>query len=315
MSGTNSKMKILMYGWNGWIGSQVLKLLEDAGHEVIKGTARLENYDKIIKEVEWAHNKEDVTHVINCAGLTGRPNVDWCEDHKIEVTQVNVIGSAVLSDMCHRLGLHYTYMGTGCIFQYDEKHQEPSIEAYPGFTPFTEDDKPNFDGSFYSFGKIMTENITKQFPNSLILRIRMPISDDLHPRSFVTKITKYEKVVNIQNSMSVLTELLPVIPDMMLKKKTGIYNFTNPGTISHNEILKLYKTIIDLDFTWKNFSLDQQDKILKAPRSNNYLDSSKLKSEYPEINDIHTAMTRMFTRMHTNNSISNLVTNNGKIKD
>jgi hypothetical protein len=23
------------------------------------------------------------THVLNAAGVTGRPNVDWCEDHKV----------------------------------------------------------------------------------------------------------------------------------------------------------------------------------------------------------------------------------------
>lgn len=32
-----------------------------------------------------------------------------------------------------------------------------------------------------------------------MLRVRMPISDDLVARNFVTKITKYEKVVNIPN--------------------------------------------------------------------------------------------------------------------
>lgn len=25
------------------------------------------------------------THVLNAAGLTGRPNVDWCEDHKVHL--------------------------------------------------------------------------------------------------------------------------------------------------------------------------------------------------------------------------------------
>jgi hypothetical protein len=25
------------------------------------------------------------THVLNAAGLTGRPNVDWCEDHKVRL--------------------------------------------------------------------------------------------------------------------------------------------------------------------------------------------------------------------------------------
>lgn len=38
----------------------------------------------------------------------------------------------------------------------------------------------------------------------------MPISDDLNPRNFITKILHYEKVVNIPNSMTVLSELLPV---------------------------------------------------------------------------------------------------------
>ena len=49
----------------------------------------------------------------------------------------------------------------------------------------------------------------KQYPTCMILRVRMPISDDLSSRSFVTKIAKYEKVVDIPNSMTVLTELLP----------------------------------------------------------------------------------------------------------
>ena len=46
--------------------------------------------------------------------------------------------------------------------------------------------------------------------------------------------------------------------------------------ISHNQILELYKKYIDPEFTWKNFSLEEQAKILAAERSNNELDSSKL---------------------------------------
>ena len=44
----------------------------------------------------------------------------------------------------------------------------------------------------------------------------MPISDDLSPRNFITKISKYEKVVNIPNSMSVLYDLLPASIEMSL---------------------------------------------------------------------------------------------------
>jgi 3,5-epimerase/4-reductase len=33
------------------------------------------------------------THVLNSAGVTGRPNVDWCEANKAETIRSNVIGT------------------------------------------------------------------------------------------------------------------------------------------------------------------------------------------------------------------------------
>lgn len=39
----------------------------------------------------------------------------------------------------------------------------------------------------------------RTYPNVLILRLRMPVSDDLHPRNFVTKISQYDRVVDIPN--------------------------------------------------------------------------------------------------------------------
>ena len=41
----------------------------------------------------------------------------------------------------------------------------------------------------------LVEGLLKEFPNTLILRVRMPIVADLvYPRNFITKIIKYEKV-------------------------------------------------------------------------------------------------------------------------
>ena len=60
------------------------------------------------------------------------------------------------------------------------------------------------------------ENLLKEFPNVLTLRVRMPIVTDLlYPRNFITKIIKYDKVVNIPNSMTVLPELLPMSIEMV----------------------------------------------------------------------------------------------------
>jgi 3,5-epimerase/4-reductase len=69
------------------------------------------------------------------------------------------------------------------------------------------------------------------------------------------------QVVDVPNSISNLDELLPISIDMALRRRVGVYNFTNPGVISHNELLGLYRDHVDPAFTWRNFSLQEQDKV------------------------------------------------------
>ncbi|KAL9663648.1 hypothetical protein QQ045_019039 [Rhodiola kirilowii] len=131
------------------------------------------------------------------------------------------------------------------------------------------------------------EDLLKNYENVCTLRVRMPISSDLNnPRNFITKISRYEKVVDIPNSMTVLDELLPISIEMAKRNLTGIWNFTNPGVVSHNEILEMYRDYMNPSFTWKNFTLEEQAKVIVAQRSNNELDASKLKNEFPELMSI-----------------------------
>jgi len=81
----------------------------------------------------------------------------------------------------------------------------------------------------------------KSYSNVLILRLRLPLTSDLLncPRNLVTKLLTYDKVVNIKNSITVFPELLPLSIEMSIKKRTGIWNFTNPGVISHGEVSQI----------------------------------------------------------------------------
>jgi hypothetical protein len=74
--------------------------------------------------------------------------------------------------------------------------------------------------------------------------------------------------------------------DMAVKKQTGTINLTNPGAITHNDILNMYKEIVDPTFTWQNFSVEEQDKILLSGRSNNVLETTKLQQLYPNVKPI-----------------------------
>ena len=48
----------------------------------------------------------------------------------------------------------------------------------------------------------------------------------------------------------------------------------------------MYREHVDPYFTWKNFTKEEQSLILDSDRSNNYLDTTRLESLYPNVNNI-----------------------------
>jgi len=88
-------------------------LLKQQGKTVFTTSVRMENQAEVHQTLE--HVKP--THVLNCAGKTGRPNIDWCESHKLETMRANVIGTLILADECEKFGAHLTVMATGCTLQ------------------------------------------------------------------------------------------------------------------------------------------------------------------------------------------------------
>eukprot|EP00512_Aurantiochytrium_limacinum_P011822 CAMPEP_0171566726 /NCGR_PEP_ID=MMETSP0961-20121227/734_1 /TAXON_ID=87120 /ORGANISM="Aurantiochytrium limacinum, Strain ATCCMYA-1381" /LENGTH=346 /DNA_ID=CAMNT_0012120507 /DNA_START=40 /DNA_END=1080 /DNA_ORIENTATION=+ len=283
-------LRFLVYGGHsGWIGQLLVQLISDQAQkcEVVIAKSRMEDRAAVYNELQ----KVAPTNVLCAAGVTGRPNVDWCEDHRKETIRSNVTGTLTLCDVCDELNIHLTLFATGCIYSYDAKHPLGSGKG------FTEMDPPNFDGSFYSKTKGLVEHLIQPFlDNTLVLRVRMPLCDDMNaPRNFIYKIARYERVVNIPNSMTSLPDMLPVA---VLMASRG----------SHNECLELYREYIDPEFTWKNFTEEEQALVLKAPRSNNMLDTTKLVSALPDIiiPDILTATKNLFMKARANMENSSL---------
>jgi len=284
----NSDTVFLVWGGkSGWIGQKLVVLLKEQGYKVHAAESRLENRTDIENEIA----KVQPDYIINAAGVTGTPNVDWCEDHQQQTIRTNIIGTLNLVDVAYLHDLPVTNFGTGCIYEYDQDHPMYSNAKY------TEEDEPNFTGSFYSKTKVWLEKLLNSYTNVLNLRLRMPISSDLHPKNFITKITKYQKVIDIPNSMSILDDLLPISIEMTLRGLRGNYNFVNPGVISHNQILDLYKKYVDQSFAYENFTIEEQDRILKSRRSNNQLDTEKLEKEFPELPGIQNSIHNVFEKM------------------
>jgi len=138
----------LIWGGNGWVAGHLASLLKDQGKAVYTTTVRMENREAVIAELD----RVKPTHVMNCAGCTGRPNVDWCEDNKAATIRSNVIGTLNLADACEQRGIHISVFATGCIYAYDDSHPIGG----PGFK---ETNPANFSGSFYSATKSKVEEV------------------------------------------------------------------------------------------------------------------------------------------------------------
>tara|TARA_R100001163_G_C5068192_1_gene208145 strand:- start:5067 stop:5993 length:927 start_codon:yes stop_codon:yes gene_type:complete len=281
-------MRILVYGGFGWIGNLMIEILKSRGHEVIIGRSRVNNYSCLSKEIRTINpdrvfSSTGRTHgvVQNSDGTKKEyTTIDYLElpQKLAENIQDNLRGPINLAMICKELKIHLTYMGTGCIFSYDEEHKMPNKDDMSDLVKgFMEEDHPNFFGSGYSTVKGQTDRLMHNYDDSVLnCRIRMPITNKNNRRNFITKITTYEKICSIPNSMTVLNNILPIMAHMLETGETGTYNMTNPGYITHNAILDMYKDIVDKKFTYINFTLDEQAKILLSGRSNNYLNTDKL---------------------------------------
>ncbi|KAL2871185.1 UDP-4-keto-6-deoxy-glucose-3,5-epimerase/ UDP-4-keto-rhamnose-4-keto-reductase [Aspergillus lucknowensis] len=268
-NGSSQGQVFLIFG-NGFIANQIKDLLLQEGKKVIMSRARIESREQVLSEL----TKHTPTRVINCAGVRGTPNADWCEDHKIETVRSNVLGPLNVVDVCHELGnIHVTHLGSACIYNTLPGDERP---------PWKETDEPFFQGSWYNRSRLLSELSIRHYPNLLLLRVRLPIAAVMHKDNHITRLLGFRKIIDLTGSGTVLTNLLPGAIILSEHGETGIYNFVNPGEISNVEIMELAKQYIRPEQEWDTFTLDEMLAILKAPRAHCVLDATKLQDKLRE---------------------------------
>ena len=213
----------------------------------------------------WIRHTDPVanntTVIINAAGYTGAPNVDACEIYKQETINGNVIWPVALE--LNHPNIPIVHISSGCVYTGYEKE-------------FTEEDIPNFDfsnGSFYSGSKSLGQKMLEPFMHkSYLLRIRMPFGDTDHPKNFLTKMKKYNKLISYENSLSYMPDVAAVAVKIATDRNiaTGIYNVCNPGSSNAREIVNMMG--IEKEF----FTENEFKNAVVAPRSNCILDTNKL---------------------------------------
>uniref|UniRef100_A0A8R1TK37 NAD(P)-bd_dom domain-containing protein n=1 Tax=Onchocerca volvulus TaxID=6282 RepID=A0A8R1TK37_ONCVO len=316
---TSEKMRVVIYGGEGWIGQQCCKKLLERKILFVLANCRIgRNSDK---EVHFPQdclvfdelNGICCTHVLCCTGRThgGKfKTVEYLEGgskQTYENIRDNLYSTMALAKICQILGLHFTYVGTGYLFAYDQEHPI-------GGKSFADDDLPTFFGNSYSIVKGITDRMIKQYQGGikecLNARVTLPLNFCLdEERNLLSKILEYKQIFDIPVSITILDDCIPALIDLMERRVGGNLNLVNPQPISFSQILKLYKEIVCSDLHHYEI-LDAKDgkyHELCATKGNCALDTSKLEQLCPEIPNSFESLRKGFMKMRDISCDSNLV--------
>lgn len=253
-------MKILIIGSNGYIGSRCLEAWPDA----IGTDQRIETAEDVRGLL--ARYNPDV--VLNAAGVVGKPNVDWCETHQIETFSGNTILPLLIAEACQKEGVYLLHIGSGCVFYGEAPHADGC---------WHEDDFANPE-AVYTKAKYAADLTLMTLPNVGIARIRMPLDCRPLPNNIIDKLAKYERIIDVANSLTVVDDMVSAFHQLLDKRATGIFHVVNPGVIKHKEIMALYEELVDPSHT--NEWIKEEDLVTEGltvkKRSTNKLSSQKL---------------------------------------
>lgn len=268
---------ISIIGGTGYVGSYFQKHLKQLDIPFVTYSIRFP-----VDERDLTHHliKNKVTKVINCAGYTGKPNVDSCEreENKTECLFANALLPKAIADICAKYHIDMYHISSGCIYNDVECEK-----AHPPSRIYTEDDKPNFTYesgycSWYSGSKALGEQLLDS-TTLTIFRLRIPFDESISDRNYIQKIVKYPKLLAATNSFSQLDEFVSNIIKFVLNKRQwerqGIFNVTQPGYLSTFEVVEMLRQHnLIKNKAWFD-DVDEFAQYNLAPRSNCVLDSSK----------------------------------------
>lgn len=265
-------MHFALLGASGYVGRLFHTHLGGRNHEVTT-ISRSEVDLYAANQLKASLESIKADYLINAAGFTGKPNVDACETDKTNCLAGNAILPGIIAEACRDLNIGWGHVSSGCIF----------TGTRTDGSGFTEEDEPNFtfrqnNCSFYSGTKALGEEILAGHDNCHIWRLRIPFSNDASPRNYLSKVLAYEKLLDAENSLSYLPEFVDAAIDCAeLRLPSGIYNLTNPGSVTTRQVVDLMK---ETGFTTKNFTFfESEDDFMrlaaKTPRSNCVLNSTK----------------------------------------
>jgi dTDP-4-dehydrorhamnose reductase len=274
---------ILLLGSSGYIGSRFADWFKKEQRPFYAVSRAKIDYTKP-GELRALILKSKAKSLINCAGFTGKPNVDQAEILKKECLFGNAILPGIIAEECRVAGIEWAHLSSGCIYTGSKQG-----------VGFTEKDVPNFDFrhnncSWYSGTKALGEEILASETNCFIWRIRIPFEEIDNPRNYLSKLCRYPRLLEAENSLTHLGEFIREAIGMMDRDlPKGIYNMTQPGSITTRQVVKILQESGILQHQPEFFRNEEEfmKKAAQTPRSNCVLSAAKALSLGCRLTPIH----------------------------
>ncbi len=278
---------IYLLGGSGYVGQAYQDLLAGKGIP-FRNLRRSELDYTDVATLTAALRTDRPDFLINAAGYTGKPNVDACELDKTNCLFGNAILPGRIAEACETAGIPWGHVSSGCIF---------TGKRADG-TGLTEADAPNFtfrqnNCSFYSGTKALGEEILAGRPDVFIWRLRIPFDYRESPRNYLTKLIRYQRLLEAENSISQLQEFVAATFACWEKRiPFGTYNVTNPGHVTTREVVDLIieSGVHSKTYEFFNDEADFMAKAAKTPRSNCVMSSAKLAAAGIEMTPVRDAI-------------------------
>ncbi len=304
---------ILLLGATGYIGQAFAKELQRRNENFIPLSRQQVDYTRFDLLLDFLKTKKPA-FLVNCAGYTGKPNVDACELDKAGTLVGNVLLPQTIAHACAVAGVPWGHVSSGCIYAGAKVAEPGTVRVEKDFTQpelrelvakhpeairgFTETDTPNFSFrdlpcSFYSGTKALGEEAMAGLGQSYIWRLRIPFDEFDNARNYLSKVQRYAKVYDNVNSISHRADFVKACLDTWkLRVPFGIYNVTNPGFVTTRHVVeqieKFLKPAKKFEFWQSNAEFYQV--AAKTPRSNCVMDASKLLAAGVEIRGVEEAL-------------------------
>jgi dTDP-4-dehydrorhamnose reductase len=304
---------ILLLGASGYVGEAFARELQRRGSPFLPLARKQVDYTRFDRLLEFLRAKKPA-FVINCAGYTGKPNVDACELDKAGTLAGNTLLPQTIAHACAAAGIPWGHVSSGCIFsgakvsehgnvRVETDMNRPDLHTLveaksPAVLGFTETDTPNFSFrnppcSFYSGTKALAEEAIAGLGQSYIWRLRIPFDEFDSNRNYLSKVQRYAKVYDNVNSVSHRADFARACVDLWdLRAPFGIYNVTNPGYVTTRHVVQLIEKVLQPTRKFEFWQNDEEfyRQAAKTPRSNCVLDPAKLLAAGVRIRPVEEAL-------------------------